>query len=43
MHVVILGSGVIGVSCAYHLALAGHAQFVGAGLTHISNGYYYHS
>ncbi len=24
MHVVVLGSGVIGVSCAYHLALAGH-------------------
>lgn len=28
MHVVILGSGVIGVSCAYHLALAGHAVTV---------------
>lgn len=24
MHVMVLGSGVIGVSCAYHLALAGH-------------------
>ncbi len=28
MHVVVLGSGVIGVSCAYHLALAGHAVTV---------------
>jgi D-amino-acid dehydrogenase len=28
MHVVVLGSGVIGVSCAYHLALAGHSVTV---------------
>jgi D-amino-acid dehydrogenase len=28
MHVVVLGSGVIGVSCAYHLALDGHSVTV---------------
>ena len=28
MHVVVLGSGVIGVSCAYYLALAGHSVTV---------------